>query len=122
VLWATADPPHIIVGNPTSLLRLVDAGKLRLNAVDTVVVDEVDACLIEHHTRQELHNLLTRHLSNTYTTAENGKQASKLAVRRVNFVPSLLQELSVRQTSLERSTLFTCLLYTYRTARGHKRE
>jgi superfamily II DNA/RNA helicase len=51
-LWAAAEPPHVVVGNPTSLQRLVDAGKLRLNAVDMVVVDEVDACLIDHHTRQ----------------------------------------------------------------------
>jgi superfamily II DNA/RNA helicase len=80
VLWATADPPHIIVGNPTSLLRLVDAGKLRLKAVNTVVVDEVDVCLIERHTRQELHSLLSRHLSSSYTTAENGKRTLVFAV------------------------------------------
>lgn len=72
MLWASAEPPHIVVGNPRSLLRLVNAGKLRLNAVDTVVVDEVDACLIEHHTRQELHDLLSRHLSSTYSTTEIG--------------------------------------------------
>ena len=52
MLWATAEPPHIVVGNPRSLQRLVDIGKLRLNAVDMVVIDEVDACLIEHDTRQ----------------------------------------------------------------------
>jgi superfamily II DNA/RNA helicase len=52
ILWAAAEPPHIVVGNPTSLQRLVEMGKLRLNAVSTVVIDEVDACLIEHETRE----------------------------------------------------------------------
>jgi hypothetical protein len=33
-------------------------GKLRLNAVDTVVIDEVDACLIEHETREVLNSKL----------------------------------------------------------------
>lgn len=45
VLWAAAEPPHIVVGNPNSLQRLVDQGKLRLSSVGTVVIDEVDACL-----------------------------------------------------------------------------
>ena len=52
MLWATAEPPHIVVGNPTSLQRLVDMGRLRLNSVNCVVIDEVDACLIKPDTRQ----------------------------------------------------------------------
>ncbi len=52
MLWATADPPHIVVGNPRALQRLVDMGKLRLNAVDMVVLDEVDACIIEPTTKR----------------------------------------------------------------------
>ena len=51
-IWATAEPPHIIVGNPRSLQRLVEVGKLRLNSVSMVVIDEVDACLISPDTRQ----------------------------------------------------------------------
>lgn len=52
MLWAAAEPPHIVVGNPKALQKLVDMGKLRLNAVDVVVLDEVDACLIEPETKQ----------------------------------------------------------------------
>eukprot|EP01031_Cornospumella_fuschlensis_P025974 gene25974-31367_t len=65
-LWAVAEPPHIVVGNPPALQRLVDMGKLRLNAVNLVVVDEVDACIANHVAKQELHKLLSRHLSKTF--------------------------------------------------------
>jgi superfamily II DNA/RNA helicase len=51
-LWATAEPPHIVVGNPKALQKLVDIGRLRLNSVNMVVIDEVDACLINADTRQ----------------------------------------------------------------------
>jgi superfamily II DNA/RNA helicase len=44
-LWAVAEPPHIVVGNPRALQKLVDMGRLRLNAVSFAVIDEVDACL-----------------------------------------------------------------------------
>lgn len=69
-LWATAEPPHIIVGNPKALQRLVDMGRLRLNSVSFVVLDEVDACLISPETRQELHKLLSQKLSNSYQSVE----------------------------------------------------
>ena len=59
ILWASAEPPHIVVGNPKALQRLVDKGHLRLNAVSFVVVDEVDACIIKPETRKVLRvNLL----------------------------------------------------------------
>jgi superfamily II DNA/RNA helicase len=75
-MWATAEPPHVVVGNPRALQRIVDMGRLRLNAVSFVVLDEVDACLISHDTRQELHKLLSRQLSNTFKIAEDdGKRA-----------------------------------------------
>eukprot|EP01032_Pedospumella_encystans_P015133 gene15133-17333_t len=70
MLWATADPPHIVVGNPKALQRLVDLGRLRLNAVDMVVLDEVDACIIEPTTKKELHKLLSRNLSKTFLSLE----------------------------------------------------
>ena len=69
-LWAVSEPPHIVVGNPRSLLKLVEMGRLRLNSVSFVVVDEVDACLIDADTRQELHLLLSRRLSNSYQVAQ----------------------------------------------------
>jgi len=70
-LWATAEPPHVVVGNPRSLQRIVDMGRLRLNSVNFVVLDEVDACLISPDTRAELHKLLSRQLSNSYQSVES---------------------------------------------------
>lgn len=69
-LWATAEPPHVIVGNPKALQRLVDMGRVRLNSIDKIVIDEVDICLDYDETRKELHNLLSRRLSKTYMTAD----------------------------------------------------
>lgn len=65
-LWVVAEPPHIVVGNPKSLQRLVDIGRLRLNSVSFVVLDEVDACLLNTDTKSDLHMLLSRKLSNTF--------------------------------------------------------
>jgi superfamily II DNA/RNA helicase len=45
-LWALADPPHIVVGNPKSLLRLVELGRLKMSSLSLLVIDEVDACLL----------------------------------------------------------------------------
>jgi Lhr-like helicase len=44
-VWAVAEPPHILVGNLEQIHKLVVTGKIRLNAVSFVVVDEVDCCL-----------------------------------------------------------------------------
>lgn len=65
-MWAVAEPPHIVVGNPQSLERLIETGRLKLGAVSCVVLDEVDACLIDSETRKEVHDLLSRRLSTTY--------------------------------------------------------
>ena len=77
-LWATAEPPHIVVGNPRSLQKLVNNGRLRLAAVNFVVLDEVDACLISPETRAELHTLLSRHLSSSYERAIGDEEQASL--------------------------------------------
>ena len=73
--WAWAEPPHVVIGTPIELTKMVTNGGIRYNAVRYVVVDEVDACLA----RQEgpgyygmgdgnspLHILLSRYLSPTF--------------------------------------------------------
>lgn len=70
--WAWADPPHIVIGNPENLSRLVTTGAVRVNAVSYVVVDEVDACLLSEGTRAWLHELLARSLSPTH--ADDGDE------------------------------------------------
>ncbi|CBN75240.1 DEAD box helicase [Ectocarpus siliculosus] len=80
--WAWADPPHIVIGNPESLTRLVTTGAVRVNAVSYVVVDEVDACLLSEGTRASLHELLARSLSPTHADEDEGEDeegAARLA-------------------------------------------
>ena len=72
--WAWAEPPHIVVGNPESLSRLVRNGAVRVNAVSYVVVDEVDACLLSEETRASLHELLAHSLSPTHATGDDLQQ------------------------------------------------
>eukprot|EP00752_Nemacystus_decipiens_P005841 g5276.t1 len=81
--WAWADPPHIVVGNPENLSRLVTTGAVRVNAVSYVVVDEVDACLLSEGTRSWLHELLARSLSPTHAEEddqEDDEEAARLVV------------------------------------------
>jgi superfamily II DNA/RNA helicase len=51
-LWALAEPPKIVVGNPEALLELIEDGRLRMNSVSFVVVDEVDASLLKTENKQ----------------------------------------------------------------------
>ncbi len=51
-LWALAEPPKIVVGNPEALLELIEDGRLRMNSVSFVVVDEVDASLLDTENKQ----------------------------------------------------------------------
>ena len=45
--WAWAETPQIVIGTPTELLNMVQYGGLpRISSIETVVVDEVDACLV----------------------------------------------------------------------------
>jgi len=117
-LWAIADPPHIVVGNPRSLQRIVDLGKLRLNAVSFVVLDEVDACLINHDTRQELHQLLSRRLSNTYQAKDEDNIQTKigaemtenlvysnLAAKQADVAAAMIQYRISRQTIMCSATI-----------------
>lgn len=79
--WAWAEPPHVVIGNPESLSRLVTNGAIRVNAVSYVVVDEVDACLLSEGTRASLHELLARNLSPTHAMGdedEDGQETARL--------------------------------------------
>ncbi|CAM9779146.1 unnamed protein product, partial [Choristocarpus tenellus] len=70
--WAWADPPHIVIGNPDSLSHLVSSHAIRVNSVEYVVVDEVDACLLSVDTRASLHDLLAKSLSPTHAEDDLG--------------------------------------------------
>lgn len=49
-------------------------GRLKLNAVSFVVLDEVDASLSNYNSRKELHELLSRKLSNSYQNSNNDEE------------------------------------------------
>ena len=67
--WAWAEPPHIVVGNPTPLRRMADeAGLKSLDACAFVVIDEVDAFLDDDERRDALHRLLNDHLPRKRST------------------------------------------------------
>ena len=69
--WAWAEPPHVVIGTPDELGKMVSKGGIRYNSVEIVVVDEVDACLGNRQTSNELHTLLSRYLSPTFNEAED---------------------------------------------------
>lgn len=79
--WARSDPPHLVIGTPSELGELVKSGGIKYHAVKFVVVDEVDACLLNNNGSivssksskslnlsgsGPLHELLSRYLSPTY--------------------------------------------------------
>ena len=70
--WAWAEPPQMIVGTPEELCNMVRLGGIkRYNSVKFLVVDEVDACLLNNAgslqlASSPLHELLSKHLSPTY--------------------------------------------------------
>ena len=83
-LWAVAEPPHIVVGQPKQLQKIIDAGRLRLSAVNFVVLDEVDACLLNDNTRSELHKLLSQKLSSTFKDGDENKDETEFVENAVN--------------------------------------
>jgi Lhr-like helicase len=47
--WAWAEPPHMIIGTPQELNNMLRLGAIkRCNAIRSVTVDEVDACLLNN--------------------------------------------------------------------------
>eukprot|EP00978_Attheya_sp_CCMP212_P027594 scaffold92866_cov49-Attheya_sp.AAC.2 len=76
--WAWAEPPHVVIGTPEELTNMVKYGGIRYNAVRYVVVDEVDACLLNNGgsysvntmSSSPLHELLSRYLSPSFDNAE----------------------------------------------------
>ncbi len=95
--WARADPPHIVIGTPRELGELVKRGGMKYHAVKFVVVDEVDACLLNNQGTivsskaksskslnisgsGPLHELLSRYLSPTYEEAEDDDRMRQLGM------------------------------------------
>ncbi len=87
--WAWAETPQVVIGTPSELLDMVQYGGLpRISSIKTVVVDEVDACLVHQSgtslqgknnknggdsrtLSSSLHPLLSKFLSPTYADEED---------------------------------------------------
>ena len=109
--WAWAEPPHVVIGTPQELCDMVQLGGIRrYNSVRYVVVDEVDACLLNNAgsmtpklASSALHGLLSKYLSPSFddgTTALN-KDSAVRDVAMTGF-----QQLRVRPFSSQRQTVF----------------
>ena len=89
--WAWAEPPHMIIGTPEELCTMIRSGGIkRYNSIKYLIVDEVDACLLNNigklasssagstrgqstqFTGTPLHELLSKYLSPTY---DDGREA-----------------------------------------------
>lgn len=79
--WAWSSPPHILIGTPAELHNMISRGGIKnIDAIQVVVVDEVDACLGgnynfgtkngESQVRGVLHELLSRYLNPTYSNVD----------------------------------------------------
>jgi len=84
--WAWAETPQVVIGTPVELLDMIQyVGLPRISSIKTVVVDEVDACLVHKSGTKlqgrttargntgdskalssSLHTLLSKYLSPTY--------------------------------------------------------
>lgn len=97
--WAWAETPQLVIGTPSELLDMVQYGGLpRISTIKTVVVDEVDACLV--HTSGaslqgsttssgsgdspalsiSLHLLLSKFLSPTYADEDDADDGNAIVV------------------------------------------
>jgi superfamily II DNA/RNA helicase len=104
--WAWADPPHVVIGTPQELCNMVTMGGIkRYNSVKFVVVDEVDACLLNNAgsltpnlASSTLHELLSKYLSPTFDDGSSAELSNSAA--------SLRSTTNVRPVSNQRQTIF----------------
>ena len=105
--WAWAEPPHVVIGTPQELCDMVRYGGIkRYNNVKYVVVDEVDACLLNNAgsmsaklSSSTLHELLSKYLSPTF---DDGSSIPGDGLR--DMVKSQTQQ--SRPLSEQRQTIF----------------
>jgi superfamily II DNA/RNA helicase len=102
--WAWAEPPHIVIGTPQELCNMVTLGGIkRYNSVKFVVVDEVDACLLNNAgsltsnlASSTLNELLSKYLSPTFDDGSSAELSSD----------SLRSTTNIRPVSRVRQTIF----------------
>lgn len=108
--WAWADPPQVVIGTPEELCNMVRLGGIkRYNSVKWLVVDEVDACILNNagtlssnlsSGQGALHELLSKVLSPTYDDGSLPDDAI------TDAVASRKKAASTRPVSQTRQTIF----------------
>jgi len=103
--WAWAEPPHMVIGTPGELLKMIKHGALkRLQNIKVLVVDEADACLMNKGGSLQLpstavHELLSKHLSFSYSERVETESSPRLASKKP------IQSENQRQTILASATV-----------------
>ena len=117
--WAWAEPPHIVIGTPQEISNMVRLGGIkRYNSVKMVIVDEVDACLLNNAgslsaslmSSSVLHELLSKHLSPTYddgtSSIQSGIDGVVASLSSSSSSSSSSNKNSARPLSQQRQTIF----------------
>ncbi|GKY96917.1 hypothetical protein MPSEU_000650600 [Mayamaea pseudoterrestris] len=111
--WAWADPPHVVIGTPEELCKMVRyAGIKRYNSVQFLIVDEVDACLLNNAgsltsnlQSGPLHELLSKHLSPTFDDGTGIDFATDSTLQQAQKA-ALNSRVQQRPLSQKRQTIF----------------
>lgn len=117
--WAWAEAPQVVIGTPSELLDMVQYGGLpRINSIQYVVVDEVDACLLHKSgvsmstggsgetktLASSLHILLSKFLSPTYNV-DQGNDDEDLLLPGENALVRPKRQFRHRQTVFASATI-----------------
>ncbi|KAL7568988.1 hypothetical protein ACA910_021279 [Epithemia clementina (nom. ined.)] len=113
--WAWAEPPHLVIGTPQELCDMIQLGGIRrYNSVKCVVVDEVDACLLNNAgsmtskiSSSTLHQLLSKYLSPTFDDGSGAQEPLYFqGGSTIREAASSLPLRSTRPLSRQRQTIF----------------
>lgn len=110
--WAWAEPPQVVIGTPEELANMVQLGGIkRYNSIETIVVDEVDACLLNNAgslqlAASPLHELLSKHLSASFLDKDEDYAGDAMGSLSASSSSSLKKRrLHRRQTILCSATI-----------------
>lgn len=127
--WAWAEPPHVVIGTPAELCTMISNGGFkRYNSVRYVIVDEVDACLLNTKNGATsgavgplrkssstnslqlsgtlLHELLSKYLSPTFDDGNSEDESLGMLEGQSTTSMSIGLSFPLRPISTTRHTLF----------------
>jgi superfamily II DNA/RNA helicase len=120
--WAWAETPQVVIGTPQEVLDMIQYGGIpRISSIRTVVVDEVDACLVhaagarlqgkgsnamDTTLSSSLHQLLSKHLSPTFADDQDDLDGAALDDGSSIFIDNNDKTKNGRRKIRHRQTLF----------------